>query len=167
MLKGKSLKNGDRVNILNIKLYRKFKRETGIDIEYRDFSTIISMSNKLIGQRIINNVVGFKLPAGLGRMFISEYKDKRKKIDWKRTKELGKYVYHNNFASGGRSARLVWIVRGVSNCKHVGEYKFYPDRNFTTLKSKALKSGKRYTSYNFETFYSPVIKKKLDKLLYG
>lgn len=167
MVKGGSLTNGSRHNILNISLWRKFKRETGIEMEYRDFVSIIELSIKRIKYRILNNTSGFKLPSALGYMAVSRYKSKERKIDWNKTKILGKRVYHTNFHSHGYDARLVWYTKNIAHCRHADEYKFVPDREFQKMKSKKLIEGMKYNEYTYADFKSKKIRLNLDKLFYG
>lgn len=166
MLKGGSLSNGDRYNFLNVSFWRRFKRENNIDIEYRDFMSIIDVSNRKIKEKVCNNVMGFKLPENLGYLAISAYKPKARKIDFNKTKKLGVTVYHTNFHSNGMDARIMWYTHKIAICRNIGQYKFVPDREFTHLKSSLLRSGKKYNIYSYDDFRMKRIRTNLDKLFY-
>lgn len=167
MLKNQSLRNGERYNFLNISFWRKFKKETGIDIEYRDFISIIDFSNRKIKEKVVNNISGFKLPEQLGYLAISKYKSKERKIDYNKSKQLNTKVYFTNFHSKGFDARIMWYINQIASCRNIHEYKFVPDREFTHMKSAQLKAGKNYNSYNYDDFKMKKIRINLDRLLYG
>ncbi len=167
MLKNQSLNNGARYNVLNITFWRKFKKETGIDIEYRDFVSIIDVSNRKIKEKVLNNVTGFKLPENLGYLAMSAYKPKDRRIDYNSTKKLGKVVYHTNFHSNGLDAKVTWYTHQVAICKNIGTYRFIPDREFQKLKSAKLKEGKKYIQYHYSDFRIKKIKIDLDRLFFG
>lgn len=167
MLKNQSLSNGPRYNCLTREFWRRFVRETGVEISKKDFMNIIETSNRKIKEKVVNNVLGFKLPENLGYLAITSYKPKKKKIDFNKTKKYGVTVYHTNFHSKGMDAKISWYTDQIAICKNIRGYKFTPDRDFTKMKSIKLKEGKVYPTYHYDDFRMKRIKINLDKLFYG
>jgi hypothetical protein len=80
------------------KLYKKDYEEVNVD--YKTYAKIIKSFNQRIMEKILFEAFEFELPYRLGTIRIKKKKthfdQKVMKIDWKKTKELGKRVYHIN-----------------------------------------------------------------------
>lgn len=165
-VKGTTLKNGPRHNFLNRDLWKRFTDATGRSIPYDQFIKIVTLSSELIGERIGNNISGFKFPESMGYSVVTRYKPKRtqRNIDWKKTKELGTKVYHTNFHSFGYMPRIVWLTNRLSTCKFIDIYKFTAGRKLSRLVSTNMKSGKIYNEYSYDHFRARKIKINIDRL---
>lgn len=163
--KGSSLKTGKRFRIVTASFWRRFKRETGIEIPYITFSTIINETNSLTAQRIIENTSGFKLPEGLGYLAVTRYKDNKRKIDFKKSKELGFKIYFTNFHSYGYSNRICWFANQIARCKFHQIYKFIPERKVNRDLGQKTLSGKIYNEYLYDHFKQKRIRLNIDKRL--
>jgi hypothetical protein len=164
--KGSSLKHGDRTQTLDKSMWKKYVEETGSNISWADFKSIVSTSNELISQRVLHNVQGYKLSESLGYIAVKRYKAKpgKRSVDFKRSKELGTIVYHTNFHSHGYKARITWYTAKVSNCKYINIYKFIPDRAFQRGLGKMMLSGKIYNDNGYEYYKAKKINLNFNRL---
>lgn len=103
--------------------YDSFKlKYPEIKLSFKDFKRIIYTGNGMLADEFIETGDVAKLPHGLGKFGITKYKKIRSKktcksgkilpnlpIDWKKTKELGKYVYHMNFNTDGMRYYWGWL----------------------------------------------------------
>lgn len=94
-------------------IYRLFTKQTGVDIDYSRFKTILDTFNKTILESLQDRSEGFRMPYGLGYIRIVKYKpksytQKSLSIDYKTSKEFGKRIYHLNEHSDGYKYRLFW-----------------------------------------------------------
>lgn len=110
-----------------------------IKISYDQFSKILRTCNEMIIENVLETGEKFRLPHGFGDIAIHKWKPKRWRtrpdgvqfnnlsIDWKKTKELGKHVYHLNYHTSGYKFRWVWF-RGKASFKHKDIFSFKPNR---------------------------------------
>jgi len=165
-VKNGGLKNGDRINIIDRSLWKRFQEKYGLELPYNQFVTIIKASSARIKDKVTNNVNGFKLPETMGYQAVTRYKNKNKYIvDWGSTTKEGTTIYYTNFHSSGYQARIVWLTDRLSNCKYVNIYKFVPDRLFVRGISDSIKKGKIYNEHTYAEFKSKMIRINIDKLL--
>lgn len=104
-------KNKKSYTILD--MYKPFIQETGIDITYDVFKSILTECNDTILDILQDQSDGFKMPAGLGYVRIVKYRpktmtDKSLSVDYKSSKEYNKRIYHLNEHSNGYKFRLYW-----------------------------------------------------------
>jgi hypothetical protein len=112
--------------------YRTTSRETyedfclqnpEVSISYQDWKNIIYAFNEAFANYILETGDRIKVPFGLGEVWIGKKKPRRYKvvngeeklnlpIDWKKSKELGKVVYHLNLHTDGYSYDWKWDKRG-------------------------------------------------------
>lgn len=102
--------------------YKKYKeRYPKSEITFSDYKKLLKAYNSLILTHILDTGDTVKIPWGFGDVTILRYKKdiqiKTSKdgdkfytycIDWKRTKEKGKYVYHTNLHTGGYNYYWRW-----------------------------------------------------------
>lgn len=164
--KGTKLQVGKRVNVITPALWKAFVQESKINISYSDFSNIISSSNTKIKTKILDNIMGFKAPEGLGYWTITKFKSKKRSVDYKQTKEHGQVVYHTNFHSFGYSFRLQWLTAKISDIKHVNIYKFVPERDFSRKKARKIIDEKKvYNEQSYDFYKGRTLKLNIDKQL--
>lgn len=109
-------------------------------VEYATYKNVCVDFNKMICKYILEEAGEFELPYRMGTLRIKktkmDYSNKNHmRPDWKKSKELGKKVYHLNDHTGGFRYRWAW---NKSNVVTVGKrlYSFYPTRtNKRTLAS--------------------------------
>lgn len=110
-----------------------------IKLSYLDWSNIVYTFNYNIRDYCLETGNTVRLPWGFGLLGVS--KKKRKKfvilpngeekinlaIDWKKSKELGKKVYHMNFHSQGFSFKWRWFAQ-TARFKGSNIWVFKPSR---------------------------------------
>lgn len=92
-----------------------------INLSYLDWSNIIYNFNYNLRDYCLETGDKIKLPWGFGDIAISKKKRKKRitlpngeerinlAIDWKKTKELGKRIYHFNFHTNGFNFKWKWF----------------------------------------------------------
>lgn len=148
------LKTGPRKNILNVRYGQKLIKELGLkdsNLTPLDVLDIIRKSNSEIKSLIIDNVEGVKIPQDLGYIIMNAEEQEKRKIDYKKTKELGVKVYHLN--AHGQNANPHWENYNICKNKLIQNYRFIPCRKFNQEKSQSLKKGKIYSSVPKNYFY--------------
>lgn len=82
-------------------------------VDYSLFKSVLDSFNKIVLDSLLESSEGFKMPFGLGYVWIVKYKpkqlnDKSLSVDYKASKEYGKKIYHLNEHSDGYKFRLYW-----------------------------------------------------------
>ena len=104
-------------------------------VDYKTYANIIRDYNMLVIDEIINHGTLFKVPAGLGtiriekkKMKIGYLKEKRYlKVDWKKSQEYNKIIYHLNEHTDGFRYKWKWgKIRML--VQHRTAYHFMPTR---------------------------------------
>ena len=93
-------------------MYTVYKNKS-TEVPYNRFKRILDTFNKVVLDEMFERSGCFKMPQGLGYIFIVKYKPKRYDSnslskDYKASKEEGKTIYHLNEHSGGYKYRLYW-----------------------------------------------------------
>lgn len=161
--KGSKFRLGNRDYIFNKKFYDKnLVEDNKISLSFDQCKNIIETANKNISETMIEEIDGFKLPFGLGYLCISKFKPKNPAIDWKKTKEIGKKVFHLNLHTLGYSARSYWFRIGrIGNVRFHEVFKF---ESYTTLSKKISKSFAAGKAYNEWTVADFIEKGRLENL---
>jgi hypothetical protein len=150
---GTTLVYGKRFNPLNRELYKKFIKETCINIDYDTFVKVIRRTNEVIKDSIVEEEAGIKLPENLGHIVVTRYKSKRIPIDWKKTRELKIKVAHVNLHSFGYIHHIKWFRMGIV-CANNFIYKFEPYRFLKRAVAAKVKEGKQYFKWENSDFWS-------------
>ena len=116
-------------------------------VDSSTYKKIIKDGNKLISKQILEEAKVIQLPAGMGFFKIEKKKmnlgslkkSKNLKIDWKRTKELGKTVYHLNEHTDYHRYKWHWIKKKM-RIPNKTPYSFIACRTNKRAISKLLKS---------------------------
>ena len=102
------------------KFQEKHPEET---VSYTEWCNILYTFNYAFRDYCLETGHKIKFPYGFGEFCITKYKPKRFKItpqgqeviglpvDWKRTREVGKKIYHMNFSTEGFKFRWYWDNR--------------------------------------------------------
>ena len=97
-----------------------------------EFANICKDFNQLISEKILREGYIFKLPFYLGRIYIKKVampvKKEKLHLDYKKTKELNKPIYHMNTHSRDNFYRWQWQKADRLNTHMRKLYKFVPTR---------------------------------------
>lgn len=154
---------GKRDTIITIKYFTKFKKDTGIDIDYKTFKDIIVSSNEKITECVIEDTTGFKLPQNLGFLVINKYQNSDKSVDYFNSRKYNKTIYLHNLHSFQFKYSIKWIKRGHTNCRATECYKLINFRKFKRAVAASIKAGTQYHKWTNSDFWSP---KKTKRILY-
>lgn len=140
-------KTKNRVNFSTAKAYKQFKlKHPEVEITPQQYVEVIKRSNTLIGEAILTNPYGFKLPAQLGYIAIDKFKPKKgsniKPIDWITTNQTGKLTYLTNLHSFGFIYVIKWYKN--PNKKNSDCYVFKAQKLLKRALAKKIKAGKDY-----------------------
>lgn len=99
------------------------KEHPEVRITFSEYVNIIYTFNYAFRDYLFETAEKAKLPWGIGDFVVSKYKKKKKKInpktgeeiislpiDWKKTKESGKIIYHLNRHTEGYRFRVKWFI---------------------------------------------------------
>lgn len=153
--KGSKLRYGNRDYIFSKEFYKTNlveKRKT--KLSYEQCKNLINSCNKSIAESIKKEVDGFKLPCGLGYIVVGKYKPTYELIDWKKSNEAGKHIYHLNLDTDGFAIKLYWFRVGRVFNTHFHEiYIFSAYKELGKSVSNAFKSGKsNYSEWRIPDF---------------
>lgn len=108
-----------------------------------EFRKVIDKCNRIIKDKLYkgHDIV---LPESLGTLTIRHKKlnittKQSQPVDWKKSKELGKKIRHQNFMTDGKIYKLYWFTK-VSR-KILNHYFFVPCEAFNRGITKAVKRG--------------------------
>lgn len=103
------------------------------------YMEIIKLANTKLVEKLIMTGKKVVLPSRLGTLQFMTFKPTKKRmIDFKLTKELGKTIYHNNLATNGLAVKLVWS-------------KSWYKANFKNKKTWRLKLTRHQQRYNYNS----------------
>jgi hypothetical protein len=123
-----------RKNVVTVALLEDFRKKYPQYSEQSDetLKGILSAFHGKIWDTVIKERDGVELQSGIGYLFVGSYKSKRKVLDNKKSKELGKRVTHQNWETDGHSAKIfysnyetkykiknreLWVFSGVRQFK--------------------------------------------------
>lgn len=126
-------------------------KESPFYVSYKTYRQLCESFNKLISKYILEEAGEFTLPYRLGTLRIKKTKmdygnKNHMRPDWKKSKELGKTVYHLNDHTDGFRYRWAW---NKSNVVTVGKklYCFYPTRTNKRTLASLLKDEDKNVDY--------------------
>lgn len=137
--------------------YRKFcKKHPTIKITYDQWANIIYAFNDSFRNYILETGEKAKLQGGIGEFSISKKKRKKFKVnpitgekfinlpvDWKKTKEKGKYIYNFNYHTEGYFFGWMWFKKSA-RFKHSDLWYFKPSRITSRLITHYIKTDDKY-----------------------
>lgn len=118
------------------------------DVGYKKYRQIIKDFFELLMDKIISGAVEYKLPAGLGWVFVCKMRPRVTKagkhlnIDFSATNSIGKKIFHLNEHSDGWQYRFVWRKR-KSRMKNIAYYEMVHSRWAKRELAKQIKENKR------------------------
>jgi len=148
--------------------YRDFRKKyKDLPISYADWKYVIYAFNEKFRDYLLETGEPAKLPNGFGPFMV--VKNKRKKIvidkdgkerialpiDWKKTKEKGKIVYHMNFDTEGYVFKYFW--GGTSSKLPFPDlWRFKPARQNNRLLRHYIQQGNEYRDKYCEASVKPI-----------
>lgn len=122
-------------------VYERFcERHPEVSVTYKQWKAVLKAYNTKYREHVVTTGDKVKLPWGMGPFAISKKKVRRSvlcrdgvervmlPIDWKRSKELGKRVYHLNLHTNGYAYYWYWFVQ-ESRLPEAGIWVFKPCRD--------------------------------------
>jgi len=119
-------------------------------VDYKTYRKMCEEFNKKICKYILEEAGEYTLPYRMGSIRIKktkmDYNINHMRPNWKKSKELGKRVYHVNDHTDGYRYRWAW---NKSNVVTVGKklYCFYPTRTNKRTLASLLKDKDNYVDY--------------------
>jgi len=149
-------------------LYKEYCKEQGIECkDYKLYKKSNTIANEFLSDKILEGK-RIKLPYGISDVFINKYKQELKTkdgklnlpIDWKKSKELGKRIYHMNHHTDGYIFKWFW-AKSEAKFKFKDLWSFKAVRKNTRAINNLLKVGEiEYKQYQNPTTHK--IKKRVD-----
>lgn len=130
------------------------KKHPSIKISYEEWRKIIYAFNEEFKEYLLQTGEKIKLPQGFGEFSIIKKPRKKIKIidgkeyinlpiDWKRTREKGKYIYNFNYDTEGYFFGWHWFKK-TARFKYTELWWFKPSRVTSRLLAHYLKSDEKY-----------------------
>lgn len=157
-----TLRDGERYNPLTPKLWKAFKKKTGLDIPYLTFRDVIWNTNQLIADAIADEEAGVELPEQMGNIVVTKYKSKKVPTDWVNSKRLGKKIPLLNLHSFGYVHHIKWFKVNMKT-QHKFIYRLKPDRKLSRKVAANIKARKKYFEWTDTDFWHD---SKLDRSFY-
>jgi len=130
------------------------KTHPTITISFIEWKNILYMYSEWFKDYILETGERVKLPNGLGEFSIIKMKRNFQgvvngkmrnnfPIDWKKTREKGKYIYNFNYATDGFSFKWIWIRR-TALIKYPHLWYFKPSRVSSRLLAHYIRVDPKY-----------------------
>jgi hypothetical protein len=138
----------------SVENYKSFcKKNPSIKLTFDDWRNIIYSFNEAFRNYILETGEKAKLPFGFGEFSINKKKRRKKKglndefinlpIDWKKTKEKGKYIYNFNYHTEGFFFGWLWF-KETSRLRNTKLWYFKPSRVTSRMLSHYIKTDEKY-----------------------
>lgn len=153
--KGSLINNSDRNYIFGKKFFKNIlQKEVETKLDYKTCKELIERTNQIIANTVKNEPDGFKLPHGMGYICTTLFRPKKDQVDYKKTKEIGKLVYHLNLHSDGLSPHVKWFRVGRTDYIELHDiFKFKAYRTLSRGVGQTMKNGKEYKTWTHSDFY--------------
>src|SRR3954462_4005774 len=89
-------------------VFKAFSKHTGKK-DRKQFDLIAHALFSRMAEYIKDDIEGFKLPFNMGILMVIRYKPRHKRINVRRSVQLGQLVYYQNLHSFGDSIAVTWI----------------------------------------------------------
>jgi nucleoid DNA-binding protein len=138
----------------SVENYKNFcKKHPSIKLTFDEWRNIIYSFNEAFRNYILETGEKAKLPFGFGEFSINKKKRRKKKglndefinlpIDWKKTKEKGKYIYNFNYHTEGFFFGWLWF-KETSRLRNTKLWYFKPSRVTSRMLSHYIKTDEKY-----------------------
>lgn len=118
-------------------LHRKYVKDTGKEISYKEFTAILSGSMQEIQKWVISEPIGFQLTPQLGNITVNKFKPSSKFKTYIQT-SLGPILNHN-LHTGGNAYRLQWFHARKDHDSRQPYWFFKASRSFNRALASVLK----------------------------
>jgi hypothetical protein len=143
--------------------YNRFIRENGItekELSYKKYVKNLKVCNWMFIEYALRTGLKINLPHGFGPLTVNKKKlklfkehDGKKyinlRVDWSKTKKLGKRVYHTNEHSDGYNFRWLWFP-GEAKLHLSDLYIFKPGRYASRAINRYIKKSPEYKELYLE-----------------
>lgn len=141
--------------------YEDFCRKNPhINISFSKWREVIYAHNQMYVDHVLETGQAIKLPYGFGKLSVNKKKPKVTRkwngkihivlpIDWKKTKEEGKRIYHMNLHTDGYKFRWIWFASSA-RFQNSDVWNFKPARTVSRLLGSYLKK----TDKNYKDVYA-------------
>lgn len=131
-------------------------------ISYTEFQNIIYGFNEGFRDYLFETGLIGKLPWGFGDFAISKRKPQIKKtlkdgkevvclpVDWKKSKQYGRKMYHLNSYTEGFKFRIKWMIK-TRRFKHSEVWTFKPSRISSRLLRHYIEKGYQHKYYEWDS----------------
>ena len=134
--------NPDNLSDIYEKYISEFEEGSPYDVPQTTFVEV----NDLFYKKCVENVLAgrtLEMPFGLGKILIEKkkataFRTSKRFIDWQKTMEIGKLVYHLNEHTNGYNYFIRWYKQG--KVKNMKKYRFIPTRDFRRTLAHIIKS---------------------------
>lgn len=152
--KGLSLLTGQRTRLLSRRnpLYKKFIKDTGIEMDMNTFKKIIRTTCRKMGECIANDPDGLQLPE-IGYVVVSKSKPRTPPINRVESKRLGKLIPFLNLHSFGYVHRIKWYTGGM-RVKNISIYKLKPLKKVKKSLSNNIIKGVNFFEWSSSDLWS-------------
>lgn len=138
----------------SVENYKNFcKKHPSIKLTFDEWRNIIYSFNEAFRNYILETGERAKLPFGFGEFSVNKKKRRKMKglrdefinlpIDWKKTKEKGKYIYNFNYHTEGYFFGWLWF-KETSRLRHTKLWYFKPSRVTSRMLSHYIKTDEKY-----------------------
>lgn len=122
------------------KKYNKEYKKSSLECSSKEYKDIVSIILSQIMDKLFKGK-SVELPSSLGDLVIGKKRQKKRPIDWKNSKLLGRRVYIDNIHSNGYIYEFTW-VKAHRKFKNRRLYSFKPVRNNAREVSRLSQLGK-------------------------
>lgn len=131
-----------RENIVSESLYKSWKEKSEYDITFSEFKKYWKLIADEYVDTIINNPDGIRLGASVGDIYVGYIVGAKKRpIDYVTSSLLNKKIYHDNFDSSGKLAKIIYATNKRPYIYKMHRYwAFAACRNFKTLVKNGLRN---------------------------
>lgn len=132
----------EKGKVINYKEVQEFnKLHPNYNFKKTNIIKIMRAFNSNIAEETLNNIYGVILPENIGCLFINNAgKSKKKAVDYAKSKELGKVVYHKNWETDNNMMRIVYVNRTKRTLvKNTNLFAFTPLQEFKKKASAYFK----------------------------
>lgn len=143
--------------------YKQFCKENPeIELSYLQFIEIIYSFNYGFRDHLLETGMKGKLPWGMGDFAVSKKKPRMKKVlenghemitlpvDWKKSREHGKKIYHLNSHTGGFKFRVKWFIH-TARFYNSELWSFKPSRVTSRLIQHYISRGHQHRYYEWDS----------------
>lgn len=144
-------------------VFKRFQeKHPNIKISYRKWCDVIYSFNYGFRDYLLETGKKVPFPCGFGHFAVCKFKPKRTKlvdgqeyislpVDWKKTREHGKKIYHLNYDTEGFKFRWLWF-RTSARFQSAGVWNFKPSRVTSRLLKHYISEGYQHKYLEWKNY---------------